>query len=79
MMRGLLILILSKYMGMLTAVHSGSLFVQFSSHKMIVSRHKAAELSLCCFLFIATNIVFKIVEIALNGDCAWRQQLISLQ
>ena len=55
-------------MGMLTAVHSVSLFVQFSSHKMIVSRHKAAELSLCCFLFIAINIVFRIVEIALNGD-----------
>lgn len=60
-------------------VFMGCLSAQFSSHKMIVSRHKAAELSLCCFLFIAINIVFRIVEIALNGDCAWRQQLISLQ
>jgi hypothetical protein len=46
---------------------------------VIVGHIKAAELSLCCFLFIATNIVFRIVEIALNGDCAWWQQLISLQ
>ena len=80
MMRGLLILILSKYMGMLTAVHSVSLSVQSSNHKVIVGHIKSAEsIALLLFLFIATNIVFRIVEIALNGDCVWWQQLISLQ
>jgi hypothetical protein len=79
MMRGLLILILSKYMGMLTAVHSVSLSAQSSNHKVIVGHIKSAEFIALLFLFIATNIVFRIVEIALNGDCAWWQQLISLQ
>ena len=48
-MHGILLWDLVIYSMVLKFVFMGCLSAQFSSHKMIVSRHKAAELSLCCF------------------------------